>query len=87
MREELELETRAVVTAEIMVEDNDGKPLYSDKEKKKMVQLVKTLLRPEKVVSIHQLRNLKELVGFIMILKGLGQKTKLISKQRSFEIP
>ena len=33
MREELEVETRALVTAEIQTVDENEKPLYSDKEK------------------------------------------------------
>ena len=48
MREELEVETRALVTAEIQTVDENEKPLYSDKEKEKLIRLVKTLLSPEK---------------------------------------
>jgi len=78
VRKELELETQGLVTTEIMTEDKNGKPLYSEKEKEEMIQLVKFLLTPEKVVSMHQLRNTKELVKFIMVLKGLDQKNKMI---------
>ena len=79
----MELETRGLVTAEIMTEDSKGKPMYSEKEKEEMVKLVKFLLSPEKVVSMHQLRNTKELVKFIMILQGLEKKNSVISKFQS----
>jgi len=80
MREELEVETRALVTAEIQTVDEKEKPLYSDKEKEKLIQLVKTLLTPEKAVSIHKLRNTKELLRFILILKRLTLNTRQLSK-------
>lgn len=62
----MEVETRALVTAEIQTVDENEKPLYSDKEK--LIQLVKTLLSPEKVFGIHKLRNTKELLRFILML-------------------
>lgn len=64
----MEVETRALVTAEIQTVDENEKPLYSDKEKEKLIQLVKTLLSPEKVFGIHKLRNTKELLRFILML-------------------
>ena len=80
MREELEVETRALVTAEIQTVDENEKPLYSDKEKEKLIRLVKTLLSPEKVVSMHKLKNTKELLRFILMLKRLTLKTKKLGK-------
>ena len=69
-----------MVTAEIQTVDENEKPLYSDKEKEKFIQLVKTLLSLEKVVSILKLRNTKELLRFILMLKRLKLKTKQLSK-------
>ena len=84
MREELEVETRALVTAEIQTVDENEKPLYSDKEKEK---LVKTLLSPEKVVSIHKLKNTKELLRFILMLKSsAGLDTKKMGSELSTEL-
>jgi hypothetical protein len=86
----LEVETRASVTAEIQTVDENEKPLYSDKEKEKLIQLVKTLLSPEKVVSIHKLRNTKELLRFILMLKrptaqAAGLNTRKMGSELSTE--
>ena len=87
MREELEVETRALVTAEIQTVDENEKPLYSDKEKEKLIRLVKTLLTPEKVVSMHKLKNTKELLRLILILKSsAGLDTKMMGSELSTEL-
>ena len=87
MREKLEVETRALVTAEIQTVDENEKPLYSDKEKEKLIQLVKTLLSPEKVVSMHKLKNTKELLRFILMLKSsAGLDTKKMGSELSTEL-
>ena len=87
MREELEVETRALVTAEIQTVDENEKPLYSDKEKEKLIRLVKTLLSPEKVVSMHKLKNTKELLRFILMLKSsAGLDTKKMGSELSTEL-
>ena len=87
MREELEVETGALVTAEIQTVDENEKPLYSDKEKEKLIRLVKTLLSPEKVVSIHKLKNIKELLRFILMLKSsAGLDTKKMGSELSTEL-
>ena len=52
MREELEIETRALVTKEIQSVDENEKLLYSVEEKENLVQLAKTVLKPKLVVSI-----------------------------------
>ena len=87
MREKLEVETRALVTAEIQTVDENEKPLYSDKEKEKLIRLVKTLLSPEKVVSMHKLKNTKELLRFILMLKSsAGLDTKKMGSELSTEL-
>ena len=81
------METRASVTAEIQTVDENEKPLYSDKEKEKLIQLVKTLLSPEKVVSMHKLKNTKELLRFILMLKSsAGLDTKKMGSELSTEL-
>ena len=75
MREELEIETRALVTKEIQLVDENEKLLYSVEEKENMVQLAKTVLKPKLVFSRYQHSNTKELLRFILLLKRLSLNT------------
>ena len=79
MREELELEMRQSVTTEVQTVDDNEKPLYSDKKKEKLVNLVKMVLTGVMAVSIHQLRNSKQLLSFILALERLCLNTKKLS--------
>jgi len=69
-REELVLEMRASVTTELQIlgDQNDE----DEKEKEKLVDLIKIIQRPENTVSIFQMRNNKEILGFVLALNRLS---------------
>ena len=64
MGEELEIETRALVTKEIQSVDENEKPLYSVEEKENLVQLANTV----------------QLLRFILLPKRLSLNTRQLSK-------
>ena len=79
MGEELEIETRALVTKEIQLVDENEKPLYSDEDKENLVQLANTVLKPKLVSAFNSLEI--QLLRFILLLKRLSLNTRQLSKE------
>ena len=64
------------------VDDKEKKPLYSEEEKSQMVELLKTILTPEKMITIHHLNNAKLIIEWLMIfsrIKLTMKKEKLVN--------
>ena len=49
------------------VDDKEKKPLYSEEEKAKMNELLKTALTPGKMITVHHLNNAKLIFQWLMI--------------------
>ena len=76
-------EIKLIVSEEARaVDDKEKKPLYSEEEKSQMVELLKTILTPEKMITIHHLNNAKLIIEWLMIfsrIKLIMKKEKLVN--------
>ena len=76
-------EIKLIVSEEARaVDDKEKKPLYSEEEKSQMVELLKTILTPEKMITIHHLNNAKLIIEWLMIfsrIKLTMKKEKLVN--------
>ena len=72
------------------VDDKEKKPLYSEEEKAKMNELLKTALTPGKMITVHHLNNAKLIFQWLMIFSRIkltmGTKTTSTAEAAGFHL-
>ena len=69
------------------LDDKEKKPLYSEEEKVKMNEFLKTALTPGKMITVHHLNNAKLIFQWLMIfarIKLTMNNEKLIVTKTNF---
>ena len=64
-------EIKSAVSSEAQAVDKEGKPLYTEEEKKKLTEFRKEILRPELVRTVHHLNNTKMVLSWLLIFTRL----------------
>ena len=60
------------------VDDKEKKPLYSEEEKAKMNELLKTTLTPGKMITVHHIKNAKLIFKWLMIFSRMALTLKKV---------